>query len=225
MPIFVISLGGSVVTSDPLDIKFIKRFSAMIGNAGKGNKFCIVIGGGKLARSYINALREAGVNDNILDEIGINATRMNALSVAPFLADCNTKIPTTINEAAEMTRIYRCVIMGGTEPGHTTDTVAALLAERVGAKVIINGTSVDGVYERDPRKYSDAKKLKTLGYDEAVSMAVVGSLGAGPNVFMDVTSLNIARRSKIRIVVIDGRDVEQYEKVINGMAHSGTTIS
>ncbi|MCL4342586.1 MAG: UMP kinase [Candidatus Thermoplasmatota archaeon] len=225
MPIFVISLGGSVVTSDPLDIMFIKRFSAMIGNAGKGNKFCIVIGGGKLARSYINALREAGVNDNILDEIGINATRMNALSVAPFLGDCNTKIPTTINEAAEMTRIYRCVIMGGTEPGHTTDTVAALLAERVGAKVIINGTSVDGVYERDPRKYSDAKKLKALGYDEAVSMAVVGSLGAGPNVFMDVTSLNIARRSKIRIVVIDGRDVEQYEKVINGMDHSGTTIS
>ncbi len=225
MPIFVISLGGSVVTSNPLDMKFIKEFSEMINSTGKEDKFCIVIGGGKLARSYITALREAGINDNILDEIGINATRMNALSVSPFLRDCNTKIPTTINEAAEMLRIYRCVVMGGTEPGHTTDTVAALLAERVGSKTLINGTSVDGVYERDPKKYPDARKFKALDYNKSIEMAVQGSLGAGPSVFMDVTSLNIARRSAIKIVVIDGKNISQFRDVIAGKAHSGTTIS
>jgi Uridylate kinase len=57
--------------------------------------------------------------------------------------------------------------MGGTEPGHTTDTVAMLLAERIGANVMINATSVDGVYTADPRKDSSARKLENLDYDSA----------------------------------------------------------
>ncbi|MCL4315200.1 MAG: UMP kinase [Candidatus Thermoplasmatota archaeon] len=225
MKVFVISLGGSVVTEDPLDMKFIGTFGRMISSMPKDLKFGIVIGGGKLARSYIKALRESGVNENILDEVGINATRMNALAVSTFIEDSNTKIPTTVNEAAEMMRIYRCVVMGGTEPGHTTDTVSALLAERTGAKVLINGTSVTGVYERDPRKYRNAKQIRKLSYDEAIKMSMEGSLGAGPSVFMDVTSLAIAKRSGIRIEVIHGKDLDQYRKIIAGEEHTGTSIS
>lgn len=225
MRVFVISLGGSVVTEDPLDMKFIVEFGKMIASMPDDLKFGVVIGGGKLARSYISALRGSGVNENILDEVGINATRMNALAVSTFIKDSNTKIPTTVNEAAEMMKVYRCVVMGGTEPGHTTDTVSALLAERTGAKVLINGTSVSGVFERDPNRYRDARQVRKLTYDEAIKMSVEGSLGAGPSVFMDVTSLAIAKRSGIRIEVIHGKDLEQYRKIISGKEHSGTTIS
>ncbi|MCL4444763.1 MAG: UMP kinase, partial [Candidatus Thermoplasmatota archaeon] len=172
----VISLGGSVFTDNPLRIGFIQKLAATVTNLREKFQIGIVVGGGTLARSYISALRPEKVNDNVLDEIGIYATRMNALSFTSFLDNVNTKIPTTVNDAAEMISLYGCVVMGGTEPGHTTDTVAALLAERIGAGILINGTSVDGVYDSDPAKNRDAKKYSSLSYEDAINKSIVSSV-------------------------------------------------
>lgn len=221
----VISLGGSIISTDGLNLKFMESFVQTIRKLEDHCRFGIVVGGGSLARSYISALREYHVNDNILDEIGINATRMNALALSSFLPDSNSKIPTTVNDAAEFSRIYRFIVMGGTEPGHTTDTVATLLAERIGAKVLINATSVDGVYTDDPKKFPDAKKLPALTYDEAISLALEKSIGAGPNVFMDLTALNIAKRAGIKLYITDGRDLEEYGSIILQGKTRGTLIS
>ncbi|MEM0158969.1 MAG: UMP kinase, partial [Thermoplasmataceae archaeon] len=204
----VISLGGSIVAPDGLNIEFIEKFCNEMKGINSERRYGIVVGGGSLARSYINSLRRRGVNDNILDEIGINATRMNALTISAFLDDSNYKIPQTVNDAAELSRIYKFTVMGGTEPGHTTDTVATLLAERIGSKILINATSVDGVYSSDPKKDRNARKYRSLSYDDAISLALKESVGAGPNVFMDLTALNIAKRSRIKIYVIDGRKLE-----------------
>lgn len=220
----VISLGGSIVSRDTLELDFIEKFSRMLGNSHSYDKFGIVVGGGRLARTYISSLKKYNINDNILDEIGINATRMNALAVSTFLESVNSKIPTTVNDASELLAIYRHVVMGGTEPGHTTDTVATLLAERIGAGVLINATSVDGVYTEDPRKDSGAEKYSYLSYDDAIKLAVDKSIGAGPNVFMDITALNIAKRSSLKVCVIDGTNLKEYERVMSGEDISGTVI-
>ena len=150
---------------------------------------------------------------------------MNALALSSFLPDSNSKIPTTVNDAAELSRNYSFVIMGGTEPGHTTDTVATLLAERIGATKLINATSVDGVYSDDPKKDPNAKKFDRMSYDEAISLALEKSIGAGPNVFMDLTALNIAKRSKIKIYVTSGLDLNEYENIILNGKTKGTLIS
>ena len=150
---------------------------------------------------------------------------MNALALSSFLPDSNSKIPSTVNDAAEFLRIYPFVVMGGTEPGHTTDTVATLLAERIGAKILINATSVDGVYTDDPKKSPNARKLPSLSYDEAISLALEKSIGAGPNVFMDLTALNIAKRAKIKLYVTDGKELTEYENIILRGKTSGTLIS
>ncbi|HLH86753.1 MAG TPA: UMP kinase [Thermoplasmataceae archaeon] len=221
----VISLGGSIVAPDGLNIEFIERFCNKMKIMDSSRKYGIVVGGGSLARSYISSLRPRGVNDNILDEIGINATRMNALSISAFLEDSNYKIPQTVNDAAELSRIYRFTVMGGTEPGHTTDTVATLLAERIGSRILINATSVDGVYSSDPRKDRSARKFSSLTYDEAIGLALKESVGAGPNVFMDLTALNIAKRSRIRIFVINGKDLDEYDRVIHSGRTNGTMIA
>lgn len=223
----VISLGGSIISSNGLNLKFMKDFVATIRNLRSYYRFAIVVGGGTLARTYISALREYHVNDNILDEIGINATRMNALALSSFLpeAKTNSKIPTTVNDAAELTKMYQYVVMGGTEPGHTTDTVATLLAERIRAKYLINATSVDGVYTDDPKKVKDAKKLPLLSYDEAISLALEKSIGAGPNVFMDLTALNIAKRSGIKLYITNGLDLEEYGRILVSGETKGTLIS
>ena len=118
----VISLGGSIISKDRLNLELMEKFSETMKLISTYDKFGIVVGGGKLARTYISDLKKYNVNDNILDEIGINATRINALAMTTFFDDVNSKIPTTINDAAEMIHNYRYVVMGGTEPGHTTDT-------------------------------------------------------------------------------------------------------
>ncbi len=220
----VISLGGSVFTDNPLRIGFIRKLAATVSELRKNYQIGIVVGGGALARSYISALRPEKVNDNVLDEIGIYATRMNALSFTSFLDNINTKIPTTVNDAVEMIGLYGCVIMGGTEPGHTTDTVAALLAERIGARILINGTSVDGVYDSDPAKNKNARKYSELSYEEAIKRSIVSSVGAGPSVFMDLTSLVIAKRSGIRIYVIRGDEIEEYKNICSTGKTGGTII-
>jgi len=224
MKTIVISLGGSVVASDGLNTYFMEKFAGALQKFDREIKFGVVVGGGSVARSYISALRKYGVNDNILDEIGINATRMNALALASFFSDANSRIPTTVNDAAELSRIYRFTIMGGTEPGHTTDTVSSLLAERIHAEILINATSVDGVYTSDPRKNSKARKIEDLTYDEALNLSMQGLSGAGSNVFMDPTALSIAKRSKIKIFVINGLDLEGYRRIIQNKTTQGSLI-
>ena len=224
MESLVISLGGSIVYGESLNLNFLKKFSELIVGQKKYDRVGIVVGGGRLARMYIGELKKFGVNDNVLDEIGINATRMNALATATFFTDVNTKIPITVNEAAEMAHSYRHIVMGGTEPGHTTDTVSVLLAERIGADIVINATSVDGVYSADPRKSPDARKFSRISYDDAIKLSINASIGAGPNVFMDITSLNIAKRSSIEIHVVNGLDLNVYSRILSGVEHDGTVI-
>ncbi len=220
----VISLGGSIISMEKLNLEFMERFSKMLEGINGYDGFGIVVGGGRLARTYISDLRRYNVNDNILDEIGINATRINALAMTTFLNDVNSKIPTTVNDAAEMMHDYRYVVMGGTEPGHTTDTVAMLFAERINAEIMINGTSVDGVYSADPRKDKNARKIDKMSYDDAIKLSIESSIGAGSNVFMDITSLSIAKRSRIKIFVINGLNINEYENVLYNGRCNGTVI-
>lgn len=221
----VISLGGSIVSDGDLNLEFMEKFSKMILKYSAEYKFGIVVGGGKLARKYISELKKYHVNDSTLDEIGIYATRMNALSLSSFFKDSNRKIPITIEDAAELISHHSVVIMGGTVPGHTTDTVSALLAEKIGADTLINATSVDGVYSDDPKKNPKAKKFSSLSYDDAIKLSVEKSIGAGPNVFMDITSLNIAKRAGMKVYVIDGLNLEGYSEIIEKGRTNGTVIS
>ncbi len=220
----VISLGGSIISTDKLNLELMKEFSDTINNINSYDKFGIVVGGGKLARSYISDLKKYNVNDNVLDEIGINATRINALALTTFFDDANSKIPTTINDATEMVHNYRYVIMGGTEPGHTTDTVSTLLAERIGTRILINATSVDGVYSDDPKKNKNAKKFDELSYNDAIELSIQNSKGAGTNTFMDITALTIAKRSKIKIFVVNGLNMNEYKNILYNCKCDGTII-
>ncbi len=225
MSSIVISIGGSIISGEKLNLELMKKISKTLAIIDSYDKFGIVVGGGKLARTYISDLREYNINDNILDEIGINATRINALAMTTFFDNVNSKIPTNINDAAELSHNYRYVIMGGTEPGHTTDTVSVLFAERIGAEILINATSVDGVYSSDPKKDKNAVKYDKLTYDEAIELSIKNSTGAGSNVFMDLTSLTIAKRSKIKIFVINGNYMDQYKNIMYNGKCNGTVIS
>lgn len=220
---FVISLGGSLVIPDLPDLNFLNSFREFwnkFGNQCLG----VVVGGGKTARNYIQSMKQFTDNNFFLDEIGIQATRMNARLVSYVIDLDQTRIPESINDAIDMINSQGNVVMGGTVPGHTTDTVSMLLAESLGIKMVYNLTSVDGVYDSDPKMNKNAKFLENLTYDEAFNLSLNSYTGAGSNQFMDSVSLLIAKRSSIKIVIIGGNDFLNIENAINKKNFRGTTI-
>ena len=215
----VVSLGGSVVAGERMDIAYIREFRRFMEDFSE--KLFVVVGGGHTARKYISAARDLGYDEYTLDRIGIMATRLNArLLITPRTSP---RIPESVDEAVELSAIYKNVVMGGTEPGHTTDGVALLLAERLGEQCVINVTSVGGIYDKDPRKHGDAKLIARMSYSEAMDLLTSHKMDAGLNVPLDILALKIAERSSIKIYIV-GKDIENIKRVIAGGDFQGTVV-
>lgn len=147
----VIIIGGSVLMEDSNPKKF-REYAKILRDLSKDHKIWIVIGGGKPAREYIALARSLGANEAQCDDIGIDVTRLNAKLLKIALGDsAYPEIAKNFQEALKFSESKKIVIMGGTEPAHSTDAVGAILAEFVDADILINLTSVDGFYDKDPK--------------------------------------------------------------------------
>ncbi len=217
----VISLGGSIVCGEELNIEYISKFRKFLTEFSKKHKIFLVVGGGRVAREYIHAAENLGMDQYTMDMLGINASRMNA---ALFLGEYSyPRVAMNIEEAVIASSSYNVVLMGGTEPGHTTDGVSLLLAERLGENLVVNMTSVGALYDRDPRVYEDANKIEHLSYEDAEKMFFELKMNAGLNIPFDLISLKIAERSRIKICII-GKDIESLKMVIADGRCPGTVI-
>jgi len=209
----VLSLGGSVLG----DTEKIRKFAKAI-NEVECNKLFVVVGGGRVARDYINKARTLGADETLCDYIGIAVTRINAMLLISALKSSNrvaTKVPTNFIEAYELSKTNNIVIMGGTFPGHTTDATAALLAEFVGADLFLNATSVNGVYSTDPKKDKNAKRFEKLTPSELVEIVRRGEIKAGSSNVLDLLAAKIIERSKIKTIIFLG-EPENIKKAIRG---------
>ncbi|MEM2899425.1 MAG: UMP kinase, partial [Thermoplasmata archaeon] len=140
-----ISIGGSIFLPDDSDVSFLKELATLLIEKSKKRKIGIVTGGGKTARYYIKLGRALGVNEAMLDMLGIDATRINARTMIAALGDeCYPKPALDYEEAISALQSYNLVVMGGTTPGHTTDAVTVILGERMHADQIIIATAVNG---------------------------------------------------------------------------------
>ena len=106
--------------------------------------------------------------------------------------------------------------MGGTEPAHSTDAVGSILAEFIGADLLINATSVDGLYDKDPNKYNDAKMYEKITPKEMMKVLNSKEIKAGTYEFFDMTAIQIINRSKIKTCIVNGKYPENILKAING---------
>ncbi len=219
----VISLGGSIINSEDNDGAFLQGLASILADLSQDRELFIVCGGGKVARYYISTGRHLGSSEEDLDRMGIDVTRLNARLLQLALKENAVEnMPRSVEEAANISP-GKIVVMGGTTPGHTTDGVSAQLAEIIKADRIVNATSVDGVYDRDPRKFKDAKKYDKISFkrlDELMNK----KHGAGNSGIFDPMGAEIVMRCRIPIIVVSGRDLLEMGKAIRGERVNGTII-
>ena len=225
MKTLVISLGGSVLVPNLSDNRIVE-YAAALRQVSEKHRVFVVVGGGGEARRYINAVRTLGVDEGTCDEIGILVTRLNAaMLIAALGVFAYPRVAEDQAMALEYAVSGRIVVMGGVTPAQTTDAVAAVLAERTGADILINLTSVDGIYSADPKTDATATRYTHLTPDRLAEIVGGCQLNAGSNTVMDAIAVKIIQRSGILLVVLDGRNPDNLPDAILSGRFSGTIVS
>jgi uridylate kinase len=222
----VLSMGGSVLVTGDGDERFLPDLATVLRNLSHDFPLVVTPGGGHVARDYIRLGRTLGLTETELDELGIDVSRLNARLLSAVLGPPSPPHPpSSLADAVREAHRSRLLVLGGTEPGHTTDGVAGLLAERLRAQRLVNATRVPGLFERDPRKDPTARRIDRLdyvGFRKMVDAAVSGT--AGQQFVFDRLGLESLARAKIPLRIVQGRDLPNLERALRGQDFVGTEI-
>jgi uridylate kinase len=211
----VITIGGSIIIKDHNYRKF-KDYAEVLKDMKEEHQLYVVVGGGKTSRDYIDIARELGASEALCDDIGIDVTRLNArLLITALGEDAYPHVPENFKKALEYSTANKIVVMGGTEPAHSTDAVGSILAEFVGADLVINATSVDGLYNKDPNEHQNSQMIKEITSSKMMEMLSDKDIKAGTYEFLDKTAIGIIGRSGIKTIIINGKDPTNLKKAIN----------
>ena len=224
----VLSLGGSIVAPEKVDVEFLTRFKASIAGyleERKDARLILTVGGGAPARIYQEAARKISPSSSAeeLDWLGIRATHLNgALVRAVFSEHVENELVT--DPTGDFSFDGRILVAAGWKPGFSTDTDAVYLARKFGAKTVVNLSNIKKVYTDDPRKNPDAKPLDHISWDDFIAM-VGETWTPGKNTPFDPIASQIARKEGMSVICMDGRNIENLMAMLSDMPFEGTTIS
>lgn len=227
----LLKLSGEALVGDKaggIDPEILIKYSNEIKKIyDKGVEIAIVIGGGNIYRGFNNEFKIDRVQG---DYMGMLATLINGLALQNTLE--NIGIPTRLQSAINVNKVAepyikrkalrhldkkRIVIFsaGTGNPYFTTDSAAVLRAIEIEADVILKGTRVDGIYNEDPNKNSDAFKFEKITFKEAISKGLK---------IMDTTAFTLSHENKLPIIVFDMNQDNNLLKVLNG-ENVGTLVN
>ncbi|MDR1251075.1 MAG: UMP kinase [Treponema sp.] len=224
----VISLGGSIVAPDGVDVQFLKGFVDLIRGfieAEEKRRFIFVTGGGGPARTWQKAYREVSggdAKDEEADRIGVMATRLNAQLIKAVMGEwCVQDVVTDPTQVDPL--IGRVLVAAGWKPGFSTDYDAVLLAERFQADAVINLSNIEKVYTGDPKQDPDAKPIDHISW--ADFRAIVGDEWTpGKNVPFDPVASRHAAKIGLKVICAAGKNLANLKKILSGEDFIGTTI-
>jgi uridylate kinase len=219
----VVKLSGSIFGSSAKS-KSIREYGMMISELSEHVQPVVIAGGGNIARHYIDLARELGSDEASLDLLGIEVSRLNAKLLIHSLHNCvYPKVPTNLEEVSIAVETGKPVILGGLHPGQSTNATSALVAEKVKARVFVNATDVNGIYDYDPNINRNAKAFKRITVDKCIEVLGKNSSMAGKYDLMDMVALKIIERSRIPTVILRA-SVTSIIKVIESDTKIGTRI-
>ncbi len=213
----VIRIGGSVAAS-PVNSQLISQYAALLKRLHKkGHEIVLIVGGGTLAREFIAHAKSLGLSETDQDETAISVSRLIAQLFVLKLGSVGLGfIPMSLEDAAKELRIGRIVVMGGLKPGMTTDSVAAMVAERINADLLVKATNQEGVYTSDPKKHKDAKKIDKLSFEDLTHLFEQNTHRAGIHQIIDPEAVKILRKTRTKMIVLSGFKPENVALAIEG---------
>ena len=203
----VIALGGSLIVPNDIDTAFLKRFrDLLLQEIKKGKQFLVITGGGKVARKYIDAASQIGkVSDSDLDWLGIAGTKMNAVLLRVIFQG-------------------RVEVASGLKPGWSTDYIAVKMAQKSKAKEIIIAGDTAFVYDKDPKKYKNAKPISEISWTDYQKL-IPKKWKPGLSSPVDPVAARLARKIGLCAKIIKGTDLSNFKNTIDGKVFQGTLIS
>ena len=224
--VIVLSLGGSLIIPDNINVDYLKKFKKTVLKNTEKYKFIIVCGGGNIARKYISALSEVGMNDLFQSFAGISATRMNARFMSYFFRQNQERgIPHTMKELKRYIRKYDVVFCGALEykPDQTSDSTAAEIAKKF-RTIFINLTDVQGLYDKNPKEHKDAKFISKISWENFNKIIDKIKFKPGQHFVLDQTAAKMIMKSKTTTYIL-GKNMNQLENVLKGKKFKGTIIT
>lgn len=220
----LLKLSGEALAGDKqvgIDSDILNRIAKEIKEiTDLGVEIAVVVGGGNFFRGVSGSA--GGMDRASADYVGMLATVMNSLLLQNALEKAG--VPTRVQSAITMNAVAepfirrramrhlekkRVVILaaGTGNPFFTTDTTAALRANELGVDVVLKATKVDGIYDKDPKKYPDAKKYDTLSYLDVLNQGLE---------VMDSTATSLCMDNKISIIVFNLGVSGNIKKIVQG---------
>lgn len=220
----IISLGGSLIVPEEIDVSFLKEFKNLIlENVSKGKKFILITGGGRVCRKYQNVAKEIGLPSNDdLDWIGVATCNLNAELIRVIFGE--KAYGKVIQDLTSDFPLDQGIVIGGASaPGHSSDMDAMLAAQKIGVKKIINLSNTDYVYDSDPRTNPNAKKIDKISWTEYRRLIPSG-WDPGLNSPFDPIASELAEKEGITVMTMNGKLIDNLKKCLDGGEFLGTTI-
>jgi uridylate kinase len=218
----VVKFGGSLLFTEQkkLNKEKINEFCQIFKSANPSGIYIIVCGGGVIAREYIDVVRSFHGSEALCDKFGIDLSRINSKLLISSLNDISYPlVPTSMDELSLALLFNKIIVMGGLMPGQSTTSVALEVAEFIQADEVVILTDVEGIYDKDPKKFENAKLLKNLTYSKLQELILNHSddqAAAGEYRIFDAVSLQILKRSKKKIRIMSGKDLNEFKKYYKG---------
>ncbi len=206
----VLKISGKYV--NPFDTPLVTEYASIIGKLAEKHEIAVVVGGGTPARKYIDL---APRSKSIKDIIGIRVARLNAFLLASHIPSAVKVVPKSAEEFLELWDPRKVIVVGGFQPGQSTNAVSLIVAELIEADMVINATTVDGVYDKPPN-LPGAKRFEKIKADELMKILEGEGWSNEPGRYelMDSLALQIAKRSNIPIAVVYGGKPSNVMKAI-----------
>lgn len=226
----VISIGGFlVVPNKKIDTEFLKKFNNLIRKRlaeDKNLRFFLIVGGGFIARHYRNAGRRIigwELTRDDLDWLGVHTTKLNAHLIRTIFRDLAHPYIIKHYEIIRKTT-EPIVVASGWKPGHTTDYEAVLLCEDYKINTILNLGHVEGVYNKNPKKFKDAKLINKISWADFRKIKS-NKWTRGLNVPFDTAAAKKAEELGIKVIVLSGYNFDNLERYFRGEKFIGTIIT
>ncbi len=226
--VIVLSLGGSIIIPDRINLKVLKEFRKVILRNTKKYKFVIVCGGGRTARNYIKGIENEQLKQKEFFQclLGISVTRLNARFMTYFFGrDANQGMPHDMKDIENLLRVHDVVFCGGLRYGknETSDSTAAKLARHFNTD-FINLTDTAGLYDKNPKRYKNAEFISEITPKEFYKIAKKLKYKPGQHFVLDQKAAKIIRKYNITTYLL-GPEMKNLDNLLNGRHFVGSVIS